>query len=161
VWFLREALAVEPGHVPAAVALADVYLARGEPASARDVALQTIRRASADGALWLRLARSRFALDDSDGAMEALREGLRHVPRDTLLLQTLVEASLRRGEWSRALSAQRALWSEADTRHDVDHVSIESALRVLLATSDRARGLRCDASLSIVRRALSRCAAHP
>lgn len=165
VWYLREALRVNPAFAAAAVTLADVYLARGEASEALAVLNDVVARAPAHAALWLRLSRVLWSLHAENDAVEALREGLRRDPTNTDLLREVAERSLQRGEWLRALSAERALRSlQLDTKtvpastgdarpgfHDDD------ALRVLVGTSDRARGLRCEVTLSSVRRALCGC----
>jgi len=161
VWFLREALAVNPAHAPAAVALADIYLARGQPSDALDVAERTSTRAPGHAPLWLRVSSARSAIDDWPGAIGALREGLRHAPRDVELLRALIQACLQRGEWLPALTAQRALAALGGTASVAESVAVEAALAVLVGTNDRARGLRCDPPLSVVRRALSRCEVRP
>jgi predicted Zn-dependent protease len=158
VWYLREALRVEPAFAPAAVVLADLYLGRGEASTALDVLHAAVTRAPGHAALWLRLSRVLWSLNAESDAVEALREGLRRDPSDADLLRELTQRSLQRGEWLRALSASRALQAlhvegvEAAQENDA-----EEALRVLVGTSDRARGLRCDAALSSVRRALCGC----
>jgi predicted Zn-dependent protease len=158
VWFLREALRVHPGYAPAAVALADIYLTRGEPVTARDVLVDVVSRTPGHAALWLRLADTFKALALPDAATEALRDGLRHSPSDTELLSAASADAMLRGEWLRAMAAQRATRTARDEPEEAA-VATDSALRLLVGTSDRARGLRCARELSDVRRALSQCVA--
>ncbi len=155
VWYLREALRVEPAFAAAAVALADLYLARGEASAALDVLNDAVSRGPGHAAVWLRLSRVLWSLSAEADAVEALREGLRRDPDDADLLRELAQRSLQRGEWLRALSASRALQSFA--LEPAVEPDAEAALRVLVGTSDRARGLRCDGQLSVVRRALCGC----
>lgn len=159
VWFLREALRVHPGHAPAAITLAEIYLARGEPATARDVLVDVVSRTPGHAALWLRLADAFKALASPDAATEAIREGLRHAPNDTELLSAARADAMLHGAWLRAIAAQRATNPAPDETEAEAVVATDSALRLLVGTSDRARGLRCTRDLTDVRRALSQCAA--
>lgn len=156
VWYLREALSIDRRHAAAAVALADLYLVRGEPSAAHEVVATTLKHAPGSGALWLRLVNSHLALNDEPGARTALLRGLDAAPRDPELLHGLAEMSMKRGEWLRALQAHRAL-ARLDRTVSADLADVEAALMVIVGSTDRARGTRCDATLSTVRRALSRC----
>jgi len=159
VWFLREALRVHPGYAPAAVTLAEIYLARGEPATARDVLVDVVSRTPGHASLWLRLADAFGALGSPDAATEALREGLRHSPHDTELLSAASTGAMLHGDWLQAMAAQRAIGAASDEPAEAAAVATESALQLLVGTSDRARGLRCTGDLTDVRRALSHCVA--
>lgn len=159
VWFLREALRVHPGYAPAGVTLAEIYLARGEAGTARDVLVDVVSRTPGHAALWLRLADAFQALALPDAATAALREGLGHSPNDAEILSAASADAMLRGEWLRAMAAQQATRTASDRSKEEEATGTDSALRLLVGTSDRARGLRCARELTDVRRALSQCAA--
>jgi tetratricopeptide (TPR) repeat protein len=79
---IRKALELDPGHIPALVALSSIYLKRGEPQAARGYAEKAVTISPDDFAAHLMLGRALLPLGDAAAAVRELETSVRLGPEN-------------------------------------------------------------------------------
>jgi tetratricopeptide (TPR) repeat protein len=159
IGYYREALAIDPFAGRAYEALGEAYRSRGSLEDARAVYETGVERVPDRPGLWLGLVRTLSDLGAERDAAEAVRGLLERAPDHPEGLAMRADLARRRGAWSEALTAYRALIANADQLDEAtvaDARRYEAALRLLAAPLDPVSAERACA-MSPVRRALARC----
>jgi tetratricopeptide (TPR) repeat protein len=158
IGYFREALVADPLAARAYEALGEAYRARGSFEDARAVYETGLGRMPDHAGLWIGLARSLDAQGRAIEAAQALRSLLARDPHHVEGLSLRGELARRRGAWTEALGAYRALLSidGLDEAARADARRYEAALRLLAEPIDPVSAPRV-CSGSPVRRALGRC----
>jgi tetratricopeptide (TPR) repeat protein len=160
-WY-RDALSADPSDARSYAALGRIYLDRGSLDDARAVLEAGASRAPDHAPLWLMLSEVLERIGAGEEAAQALRVLVRRQPTDPTAHRARAELARRRGAWSEALTAYRAIAALAEGATEVDPELVAqarddiAALGVLVATLDPVRR-GCETG-SPLRRALARCA---
>jgi tetratricopeptide (TPR) repeat protein len=94
---IKEALELEPGHVPALVGLARVYLSRGESQTALPYAERAVRLSAGDITARVTLGQALLATGDAAGAARELESSVKLSPGSTSPHYILSQAYARLG----------------------------------------------------------------
>lgn len=159
IGYFREALAVDPFAGRAYEALGEAYRSRGSLEDARAVYETGVQRLPDRPGLWLGLVRTLSDLGAEREAAQAVRGLLERAPDHPEGLALRADLARRRGAWSEALTAYRALLAMGDRVDEptsADARRYEAALRLLAAPLDPVSAERA-CTMSPVRRALARC----
>jgi predicted Zn-dependent protease len=77
---ISKTLDLEPGHIPALVALASIYLKRDQPQTALQYAQEAVKRSPGDFATHVTLGRVLLETEDAAGATRELEWGVKLAP---------------------------------------------------------------------------------
>ena len=94
---IKKTLDLEPGHIPALVALARIYLKRGEPQTALPYAERAVKLSPVDIAAHVTLGQVLLAAGDTAGAVRELELGVKLAPESPELHYNLGSAYGRMG----------------------------------------------------------------
>lgn len=163
IGYFRDAIAADPLAARAYEGLGEVYRQRGSLNEARRVYELGLARLPDSAPLWLGLARTLDEAGSPNDAARAIRTLLERDPHNAEAIAMRADLARRRGAWSEALTAYRALLAMADEIElDADRIAearrYEAALRLLADPLDPVSAPRaCDPGSSAVRRALAAC----
>jgi tetratricopeptide (TPR) repeat protein len=94
---IKQTLDLEPGHAPALVALARIYLKRDEPKTALPYAQEAVKLSPGDFNTHLALGRALLATEDTSGAVRELELGVRLDPESPVAHFSLASAYAKIG----------------------------------------------------------------
>jgi len=94
---IKRTLDLEPGHIPALVALARIYLKREEPQTALPYAKEAVKLSPGDFNTHVALGQVLLATEDTAGAVRELELGVRLAPESPVAHYTLATAYAKMG----------------------------------------------------------------
>jgi tetratricopeptide (TPR) repeat protein len=103
----RELRRLDPALVGAGVGLARVLLRRGQPGEALALARSLLALRQEDADVWIAIGQAELALNNNDGAEQALRKAVSLHPWAAGAHEGLIAVAQRRGD----AAAERATWS--------------------------------------------------
>lgn len=115
-------------NLSAQVALARVYLAKGDAGSARGMLTRAARLANYDVAALLPIARLQLAAADPDGAAYSVTKALQGRPDDVAAMAFAVEVEMRRGDTARADAVLKELVAKYPGRVETAQASAALAM---------------------------------
>jgi tetratricopeptide (TPR) repeat protein len=105
---IKKTLDLEPGHIPALVALARIYLKRGEPETAQPYAEKAVKLSPGDFTAHVALGQALLATGDVAGAARELESGIKLAPGTPAAHYSLAQAYAKMGRKADAAREREA-----------------------------------------------------